>query len=393
MTSRSLLIVLLFALPLAAVHAEEPGGGFVTEVRRSIDAAENLENGVVRVEPWAFVSIAFGYSGFSLFPGLETVLWYTFGGDLDSAGYYRLPDGTMYSGADPEVDPESDIFYYFVRSQFSLGVSQGILPGTQKNRNLLEWYFFTRFQSDSYFFQRGERENHLLLRSSLPEKDGIALIYCITGFNLSTERRQKESRVRTGFTADLCGSAAPGTGLNVVGGQRYSYGGVHLDLRGFLPYVEIVSDRGLNIFSVYQGWWLRGDYVFGEYIPLQVLQNVTGRMWNEGLGGAVRGADTNRYPAPLKIIASTDLRFNLPALGVRSLLPGAVLFFDAGYYRFFEEVRGEDEAGILLSAGGGLFIDVFGIGEIVAQAAFLCNSTNIDGSRFTPFDLTLNLHF
>jgi hypothetical protein len=355
-------------------------------LRDAVEAAESMENGKIRFEPWAFVNIGFGYSGLSLFPGVDTVLWYTFGGDVDSAGFYQKPDGSVYSGADPGVDPETDLFYYFIRAQFSLGVSQGIIPG-------VEWYFFTRFQSDSYLFKNGARADHLLTKSDLPEKEGIALIYCISGFNISTEVRHRESRVKEGITVDICGSAAPGTGLNTVNGTRYSYGGVHADIRGFLPYLEIVSPGGLNLFSIYQGWWLRGDYVFGEYIPLQVLQNVSGRMWKEGLGGAVRGADTNRYPAPLKVIASTDLRFNLPAVGLPSFLPGAVLFFDAGYYRFFTEIAGGDNAGMLLSAGGGIFIDLFGIGEIVAQSVYLINDTNTNGSRFTPLDIGLNLHF
>lgn len=386
--------IVLFILAAAAAEGEtEKTGNIVGEIRSTIDAVENLENGKLGFAAWSGMNLETGYSGYSPFRNVDTVFWFTFGLDIDSAGYYRLPDNSIYSGSDPAVDPETDPFYIFLRPQVSLGLSQGILPGGSPGRDLLQWYAFARFFDDQYFYKSADSSESLILQSGLPERNGTALLYFISGFNLSTLERNNSSRTLKGFTADICVSGTPAAISGVVAEDGYAYAGVHADVRGFITYVEIVSDKGLNLFSLYQGWWFRADYVFGPHIPLQVLQNASGRMWEEGLGGAVRGVETNRFPAPLKIIASTDLRCNFPSIGVRSLLPGAVLFFDAGYYRYFEEQINGGEAGILLSTGGGVFIDVFGMFELVIQATYLINGTLIDGTRFVPFDFEFNLHF
>ena len=106
----------------------------------------------------------------------------------------------------------------------------------------------------------------------------------------------------------------------------------------------------------------------------------------------VRGTDPARYPAPLKIGGSTELLFHLPSPGFRRLVPGALLFFDAGYYRFFDDESFGSGGGLLLSTGGGLFIDMFGMFELVFTMDYFLNGENIDGTRFTPLDFSMGLN-
>lgn len=388
--STGLFLFLSFTACGESVSAEDKGlvdavTGIITDLTQDPE---------VRLcsDPWTSLTFGVGYRGFSLFPGVETLVWFTLGGDLSSAGYYRYPDGREYTGGDYFIDPSKDPFYYYFNVHWSFGISQGILWNKQREKNLLEGYFFYRVHTEIPLIQTPSTK--LIYRSGLPEADGRLLTYFIGGINYDSVYRRPGSRVREGVRVDLGGSWAPDYALNRADGI-INYYGLHADFRLFLPYGEIVSKKGKNIFSVYHGFWLRGDYVFGPHIPLLVLQHFPGRDWKKGMGAeGVRGVDKNRFPAPLKVLASNEVRFQLPSLGISSLIPGLVLFFDAGYYRFTESALLEGpEAGVLLSTGGGVFFDLFGLGEIAFYAEYFINGTKVDGTKFTPFEFFFGLHF
>lgn len=366
--------------------------GLITKVKGII--RDLTEDPVVRVcsDEWIGLTAGFGYRQFPLFPGVETLIWFTIGGDLSTAGYYRYPDGMEYTGGDYFIDPSEDPFYTQVNLHWAAGFSQGILWSERTKKNLLEAYLFYRIHIDLPLMQNPSSK--LFYRAGIPEADGRLLTYFVAGVNYDSVYRRAGSRVRQGVRLDLGGSWAPDYPLNRSDGI-INYYGFHGDLRLFVPFGEIVSKKNKNIFSVYYGFWLRGDYVFGPHIPLAVRQHFSGRYWKKGLGGeGVRGVDTSRFPAPFKVAVSNELRFHLPALGHPALLPGMVLFFDAGYYRFPESavLEGPD-AGVLLSTGGGVFFDLFGLGEVAFYAEYFINGTKVDGTKFTPFEFFFGLHF
>jgi hypothetical protein len=160
-------------------------------------------------------------------------------------------------------------------------------------------------------------------------------------------------------------------------------------MEGFFPFFGVVDEEGRHRFSCYGGARVAFDYLAGNKLPLHVLQSFGGRYPETGLGGAVRGSDPGRYGTRVKVVGNLELRGNLPSILWEDLVPGVLLYFDAGYYNDLDERF----SGPLFSTGVGVFLDLFGLGELVVYSQCVINKKNVDGSHFTPVNINFGFHF
>jgi hypothetical protein len=83
------------------------------------------------------------------------------------------------------------------------------------------------------------------------------------------------------------------------------------------------------------------------------------------------------------------VRGNLPAIIREDLVPGVLFYFDSGYYNNLDGKF----SGPLFSTGIGVFLDLFGLGELVVYSQYVINKQNVDGSHFTPANIDFGFHF
>ena len=88
-------------------------------------------------------------------------------------------------------------------------------------------------------------------------------------------------------------------------------------------------------------------------------------------------------------MANAEVRFNLPALFDPSIIPGALVFIDGGYYDLVE-VPGN---GFVFSAGAGLTLSLFDALNLCFTTQFLLNTTKVTGETWTPLYFEFIWHF
>ena len=138
------------------------------------------------------------------------------------------------------------------------------------------------------------------------------------------------------------------------------------------------------------------DYAagFGTPVPLPVRQTFGGRnQLVEGLGGQVRGVDTDSLDTNLKAVNNLELRANGPALFNPDIVPGLIVFWDSGYYNQVGEAGISSPAsGFVSTIGAGGFLDFLDLGTGAGYLAYRLDNVNASGQRFS-FMIEFGLHF
>ncbi len=344
---------------------------------------------------WIGATLNLGFRGIEIIPGRDTIFWASLGGEVDRRGYYFLPDGTPYTGGtsvegetgeEYEVDPATDVLFWRGIVRWRMGLAQGLVWNPMQDRNWLEAYAFYTGYYEGYF--QNEDADQLLFRSDLPEKGGMFQNSILSGLTIDTVRRDEKDKTYEGYYFGASVEWAPEWfGNDIIGTADYVR--INSTIKSFVPIFSTVSDTGKHLFSSYIGLFTAVDYLTGPSIPLHAQQTIGGRYPRVGTGDAVRGVDVGRYSTPFKLVGNLEVRGNLPAFIWPELIPGVLLYFDSGFYH---DIIGETY-GVLLTTGIGVFMDLFGFGELVVYSQYYINGTNVDGNSITPLNFELGLHF
>ena len=152
---------------------------------------------------------------------------------------------------------------------------------------------------------------------------------------------------------------------------------------------------------MYLGEYISADYAIGlngTRVPLYVRQTFGGRTQNTALGAQVRGVDKGAYDANLKAVNNLEVRVNLPAIPSEDIaaillprrlasllpdvIPGLIAYLDAGAYdQVGEPGIGSPQPGTVAAAGGGAFLEVPGLGELLLYAEYRLDGPNAAGDR------------
>ena len=131
---------------------------------------------------------------------------------------------------------------------------------------------------------------------------------------------------------------------------------------------------------MYAGDFVSVDWVTGDAVPLNVRQSFGGRSPRTGLGGAVRGVDSGSLDGYFKAVNNLEVRLLGPALFLPTIVPGLVVYLDAGLFSSAGCPRPE-AWGFVASTGAGVFVDLFGFAQLTLYVHYRLVGENADGSR------------
>jgi hypothetical protein len=320
---------------------------------------------------------------------VETSVIGTLSGAYESSSYFRLPDGSLFtSGAGGYSSDDASINR--IDLLWEVGIQQGILPGTDGVTDRAAAYALYRGQYDYPFADA----TSLFANSGLPEADGGLLGAMVLGLFYDGTSKQPVTHVQEGLFGDAAVEWAPEFLHNHVLGEA-DYARTTVTAGAFFPLFVAEQRDGMNRFASYLGVMGIVDWAHGTAIPFTVRSTTGGRSIRPATGGSVRGIETLRFDASLKAIANVDLRLNLPAIALPSIIPGIVIYTDLGYYNDLEMVspQTDENSGVLVTSGIGVSIDMFDLVTLVFYTNFLWNETDIDGKSWVPFSLGFGYHF
>jgi hypothetical protein len=338
--------------------------------------------------------VGLGYRGLSLLPGTQTTLWAYAGGGYEWMSYYRdasgalLPAGALAAGG--ALDGR-DPGFERTEGAWRLGIDQGLAWNERTGRNLASVFFFYRGRYSANSFTAAQ----LLADVSLPDRDALFLNVLQLGVTWDDLLFHAGHKTKDGVSAEASAEWAPSFLLNNVVGDA-SYVRFNVNARGFLPLWDLDPSSPMNTLSLYAGDYASVDYALGlgAPVPIYIRQSFGGRDQNTGLGSSVRGVDTASLDTAFKAVNNLELRLNLPALFVKDLVPGLVVFWDAGYYaQVGEGLAAPVPAGFVTSVGAGLYIDLLDLASLAAYVDWRLDGVNANGSPLRLGAIEFGMHF
>jgi hypothetical protein len=318
--------------------------------------------------------VAVGYSGFSAFEGLDTILWASAGAGYQKAAFYPTDHDSPA--------PDTDMGYINRNVGWRLGFSQGILYNPAQERNLLDFTFLYVSRLERY-------SQNEAIPATYPDREGMWLNTLVSGLVFDTVTFDPNLIVREGIYAAVSTELAPGgLGNNLFGDSRYArFTALAIGHKPLLalPGLSIALAERL----VYDILWGRDSQVpigvrtrIGGLVKVPILKNPGS---HRGLGGALRGVEKDRFDGYVKLVNNLDLRLNFPSLRLPGeAVPGLVFYLDAGAYD--ESSRRLRLPPLYVSTGAGLALNVFGY-DLVAYANYFINEETFS------FSFDLGTHF
>lgn len=373
-----LAIAVLLAFGGAALHAqmESPSGTW------------GLGNYAIRTYWWGLVptggDFSVFYKGLPLVPGLDTIFENDLGAGYESDNYYRNPDGSPYWGPSGSGSP---VLFDRLEILEAIGIRQGILFDKSHDRNLLEGFLFYRIHYDRNFPTTGTTQ--LIFQSALPDRNQILGNSLIAGLSATTLVKDEVHKTRDGLYGEASVEWGPGFLFNSIGNADFFR--LNAKFKAFRTLATATTDWGSNLFSLYVGDFASIDYVGGASIPFYVQESTGGLSPKATTDDWVRGFETGSYGATFRIVNSFDIRAQGPAVFWPSLVPGAYLFADAGYYNGFYGDPTSTPGGFLASVGFGGYLDFFDLANVTGYLAFPIVGKRVDGASFgISFHFNLN---
>lgn len=266
---------------------------------------------------------------------------------------------------DESLEDSGGYRYQSPNFQWDLGLVQGL--AAKEKGNLAEAFLLYRGRFDYYDTE--------LQAEAFSDMKGLFGTSVMAGAAyLGVERDSR--RVKSGAAAELSAEWGP-SALNSSYGGATDFYRLNLKAQGFLPLFSRgqADDESKNLVSSYLAGYASVDYAGGDNdgagIPVYVLQTFGGRELRNTLGGSVRGYAYKGYDAGLKAVASAEVRLLGPAMLDQAwFLPILYGFFDAGAYAGLPGATAvwRDKKGAIMSAGGGLVLDVFDFAYVGAYA-------------------------
>lgn len=278
------------------------------------------------------------YSGFSLSPQADTLLYLLAGAGYESGSLPRDP-----ITGDPWSSSAEGNTYDALDIQWAMAFIQG-LSRRDDGGNLVEVFAYYRGRYDVY--------KNDLVDSVFADVRGIFDNSLMGGASYDS-RTIGAHRSKQGLYAEATAEWGPG----FVNGDT-DFWRVSSQLRGFLPVYDIPNAGG-NLFNAYLAGFAGIDYADGSSVPVYVSQSFGGRTLRGSLGDCVRGYGWNKFDTAFKSVANVELRLLGPTIGVDFVVPLLYAFADAGWYSgFAESTNHASESGFLASCGGGAALDV-----------------------------------
>jgi hypothetical protein len=339
--------------------------------------------------------VGIGYQGLTFVPGAQTTIWAYLGGGYEWMTYYRTASGTLLGPGDLAAGSAlagRDPGFVRIEGAWRLGLEQGFVWNPRTSTNLVEAFAFYRGRADSY----QATANQLLSDAALPDRTGMLLNVLQAGLAYDDLFFDVKHKTRNGIAAEVSVEWGPSFFLNTFIGDA-NYVRLNASARAFLPVYDIAPGNENNLLSVYAGDFVSVDYAagFGAPVPIAVRQTFGGRDQFTGLGHAVRGVDSASLDTNFKAVNNLEVRANLPALFVRDLVPGVVVFVDAGCYAQVGEsgVTAPVPAGFVASTGAGVYVDLLDLASLAAYVDWRLDSRNADGSQLTLLAIEFGMHF
>jgi hypothetical protein len=334
--------------------------------------------------------------GFRLFDGVDTALWARAEGAYKFSDYYRTADLGLYrQDLFPGTDYSQTALNKII-ALWGLGIQQGLHFDPVTDRDdltlLLSW---RGAWTDPVASSSGDS---LLADGSDPYRGRILTHSFQADLQYDATVVDPSTKVLSGWWLDASTEYAPPT-LSVPASTDYAQ--FDVSAKGFLPLYERTDERGWNLLSFYLAGFSGLDYIAGlgadetKGIPYPVSQRFGGRVYRDGLGGAVRGLGNGWADGTLKAVGSLELRCNFPAVFSKDILVGSAIFTDAGYYADPPGAPGSSllRSGACVSAGLGVFVDLLDQGYLAAYTTLILNTTNYRNENWEPFSLEFGLHF
>jgi len=315
--------------------------------------------------------VAFGWKGWDLFPGVDTVLWASVGGGWQGNHYFGSDDDTVVP-ADPDAKR-----YDNLNADWRFGVAQGIVFNPEQDRNLVEFLLLYRGKYHDYFDDNG------LLPAQ--EQGGLLQHSLTTGLlfdNVSMDEASLNSR---GIYAVLSAEFAPEwLGNAALGGSDFWR--LSLGVTGYQPVLDT------RVLSIYLAERVLLDRLFGDQVPVSALGSIgvlkkvpIGANPRRALGGTLRGVWGSRYDGLVKLTSNFDVRLHFPALTLFGLAtPVAVAYFDAGLY---DKMTGALQLDAVYCATG------LGVGLYALGFDFIFYGTYFLNEGRLSWELGLGTHF
>jgi hypothetical protein len=337
------------------------------------------------------LDVGVGYRGLALLPGADTTFWVYGGGGYEWMTYYRDASGALLAPA--SITPDTNTTFVRYEGAWRLGMEQGFAWNERTKTNLFEAFAFYRGRYDANEISASIVPT--LYNSGLPDASAGLLNTLQAGVAYDDLLFDAKHKTKSGFNAEATAEWGPGFFLNAIVGNS-DYVRLNAMARGFIPLYDIAPDSAGNLLSIYAGDYFSVDYAMGfngAPVPVFIRQTFGGRDQNTGLGHAVRGVDTAAYDTNLKVVNNLEVRANLPALYFADLVPGVVVFVDAGYYaQVGEGLSAPVPSGFVASTGAGVYIDIFDLGSLAFYYDYRLDGTNADGTN-TKFAIEFGMHF
>jgi hypothetical protein len=341
--------------------------------------------------------LGIGYTGLELLDGRDTTIWLWAGGGWEKMPFYRMADGTMAGSwldlgtGSVVMTPgfgENDTFYQRAEAKWQLGLVQGLVAAPGDRPDLVAAFLYYRGRWDAHFAPGVLLDSPPLY--PLPDEGGILQNSVLAGFAYQGVTKNAHT-VKSGIGAEASVEWGPSFFISAADGDA-SFLRLNATARAFLPLYDAAPDRDRNLFSVYAGDFLSVDWVTGDAVPLNVRQSFGGRSPRTGLGGAVRGVDSGSLDGNFKAVNNLEVRVLGPALFLPDIVPGLVVYVDAGCFGSAGS-PGPEAWGFVASTGAGAFVDLFGFAQITAYFEYRLVGWNADEQKLTPFSLDFGLKF
>ncbi|AEJ62218.1 hypothetical protein Spith_1960 [Spirochaeta thermophila DSM 6578] len=300
----------------------------------------------------------------SLFLGADAA-WATDG------AYYRLPDGSVYTG-EGASSPPGDTGYHYLQTRWRFGITQAFLATRTHD------YVGITVEYAGLWRDHLDRRDtdQLLFLSGLPERDGALQHELRARVFVDYVETHPVHGYEQGVWAGVWYRAVPPGWGSTPTGERLSFSGVGGEVRGYLPLWD--RDPQVNATSLLAAFLLTGEKVWGDAVPF--YEKGTRLEYLRGVDGA--GLDTLTSWA-----ADLELRWYLPPVGevLEGILwPVVVAFVDTGF--FWDETP--SGATVVADTGMGFFLDFTPYFQLGVTTQWRLLGTNVDGSVWTPFGMS-----
>lgn len=357
---------------------------------------------------------AVGLSEWDIAPPLDTILWAYLSGTWETNGYFRNPNGTLYSGVgdpnaptDPStgspVDPSSAPYYSQWNFRWRFGLEQGLINNPKLPQNLLSAFAF--FRGEVNLKQNDPNALQLIYYpdNGYPAAGSTAPVHAaavnnlrnslLVGTRIDTLTFDKLYKTRAGVRLEASYEWAPPWLLNDRLGSA-DFSRVNFNAIGYWPVIEYSADGRRNAFSMYVAEYFAADYLYGNVIPFEARASIGGISPIDGLGGAVRGFEAGRFDTNLKLVNNLEARASLGPVLFPNVVPGFIAFVDTGYFACaYGAPSPWSTNGFISSAGAGITLDAFDLTTVCLYTEYLIVGTRVTGSHWLPVDLEFSFHF